>query len=64
AITAPVLFVRPTDGIPVDETLLATWVGDIGKLTRASPVGGHHVHLEYPDRVAPMVQDFLQGLPE
>ena len=64
SIKAPVLFVRPTSGIRVDATVLAAWLGDIANLTQVSPAGGHHVHLEYPDRIAPAVQAFLQQLPE
>lgn len=64
AITAPVLFVRPVDGMPVDAAVLTTWLGQIAKLTQFSPAGGHHVHLEHPERVAPAVQVFLASLPE
>ena len=64
AIEAPVLFVRPTEGIPVDGDVLAGWVAQVRDLTRHSPVGGHHVHLEYPERVAPEVRGFLNRLPE
>ena len=61
AITAPVLFVRPDNGIPIDAAVLARWLGDISKLTQARLAGGHHVHLEYPERVSPALQAFLDA---
>ncbi len=63
-ITAPVLFVRPEDGIAVDPGTLASWLADVRDLTHVSVSGGHHVHLEHPERVAPAVQTFLQRLRE
>jgi len=58
-IAAPVLLVRPDGGIPIDATVLASWTGAIAGLRIERPTGGHHVHLEYPERVAPSVKAFL-----
>lgn len=58
-ITAPVLFVRPTNGFQVEEGMLDRWVSAINDATRITPEGGHHVHLEHPERVARDVQAFL-----
>ena len=58
-ITAPVLLVRPDGGIPIDDSVLASWTAAIANLRIERPVGGHHVHLEHADRVAPFIQAFV-----
>lgn len=62
AITAPVLFVRPTNGIAVDPGAEARWSSAITNLAWFRPEGGHHVHLEHAERIGPAVADFLAKL--
>lgn len=59
AIAAPVLFVRPTNGIPVDAGAETRWTTAIKNLAWFRPEGSHHVHLEQAGRVGPAVADFL-----
>jgi len=59
AIDCPVLAVRASDGWPVPEEPMARRMAAIGNLTRVEVEGGHHVHLTHPDRVAPVIIEFL-----
>ncbi|MBC7792593.1 MAG: alpha/beta hydrolase [Clostridia bacterium] len=59
-ITCPVLFIRPRQGFPIDEAMLDRWQAAIKDVRRLTPEGSHHVHLEYPERVAVEVQSFLE----
>jgi pimeloyl-ACP methyl ester carboxylesterase len=62
-IRCPVLAVRASNGWPFPEDLVAARTAVISDLTVARVEGGHHVHLTNPDRVAPVVADFLSTHP-
>jgi pimeloyl-ACP methyl ester carboxylesterase len=59
AISCPVLAVRALQGWPFPEGLVAARLGVIRDLRRAEVDGGHHVHLTHPERVAPLITEFL-----
>jgi pimeloyl-ACP methyl ester carboxylesterase len=59
AITCPVLAVRALQGWPFPEDLVMARLKVIQNLETAEIDGGHHVHLTHPDRVAPVINNFL-----
>jgi len=59
AIACPVLVVRASDGFPFDEKYLATRVPAVRDLTVCDVEGGHHVHLDRPERVVEAVRAHL-----
>jgi pimeloyl-ACP methyl ester carboxylesterase len=61
AIDCPVLAVRASSGWPVPEEQMASRLDAIPDVTRVDVEGGHHVHLTHPERVAPIVNDFLNS---
>jgi len=63
-IGCPVLVVRALQGWPVDEALLAPRKAAIAKLEVLEVEGGHHLHLDHPERVAPAVLAHLSGREE
>jgi len=61
SITCPVLAIRASQGWPFPEDLVAQRKKAISNLKFMEVEGGHHVHLTHPERVAPLVADFLRG---
>ena len=59
AIECPVLAVRALQGWPFPEDLVAARLETIKHLETAEIDGGHHVHLTHPERVAPIINQFL-----
>jgi pimeloyl-ACP methyl ester carboxylesterase len=59
SIDCPVLIVRATQGWPFSEQIVARRLEVIADLQTARVEGGHHVHLTHPDRVAPLVREFV-----
>jgi pimeloyl-ACP methyl ester carboxylesterase len=59
AIACPTLFVRAEDSYFADGALLDARLAAIANLQVATLPGGHHVHLEHPESVAPIVAEFL-----
>ena len=56
-VRCPVLLIRPEDGWPVSAPVMEMVQDAIAEL-RLEPVpGGHHVHLETPERVAELIRD-------
>ena len=51
AITCPVLVIRARDGYPFDESYLGTRTEAVRDLSIVEVDGGHHVHLDHPERV-------------
>ena len=62
AITAPSLLVRAKNGIPLDSDRVQARVSAFSNLRIEEVAGHHHVHLDYPHRVAPAVAEFLSAL--
>jgi len=58
-IECPVLIVRAKQGWPFPEQIVARRLEAIADLRTAWVEGGHHVHLIHPERVAPLVREFL-----
>jgi pimeloyl-ACP methyl ester carboxylesterase len=58
-IECPVLAVRATEGWPFPEQIVARRLGAIADLRTAQVEGGHHVHLTNPERVAPLIREFV-----
>lgn len=58
-ISCPVLAVRALQGWPFPEELVMARLATIRNLETAEIEGGHHVHLTHPDRVAPIINQFL-----
>ena len=61
AIACPVLAVRALQGWPFPEELVMARLKTIRHLQTAEIEGGHHVHLTHPERVAPVISQFLTG---
>jgi len=61
SIPCPVLAVRALQGWPFPEDVVAARLAVIPNLERAEVEGGHHVHLTHPERVAPIILDFLRS---
>lgn len=60
-ISSPSLLIRPTGGWPTDEGHMKRRIDAIDPLDVFEVEGGHHVHLENPERVADVVGRFLIG---
>lgn len=58
-ICCPFLFVRASPGLAIDSAELSAYERRIAKLEKHELLGGHHVHLENPEVVAPVIQAFL-----
>lgn len=58
-IECPVLSVRASRGWPFPEHVIARRSAAIADLRTTLVEGGHHVHLTDPERVAPLVREFL-----
>jgi pimeloyl-ACP methyl ester carboxylesterase len=61
SIPCPVLAIRATQGWPFPHDVVETRKQAISDLRVMEVDGGHHVHLTNPERVAPLVADFLRG---
>jgi pimeloyl-ACP methyl ester carboxylesterase len=61
AIPCPVLAIRALQGWPFPHDVVERRKRAISNLTVMEVDGGHHVHLTNPERVAPLVADFLRG---
>lgn len=59
AIECAVLLVRPRWGWPVEEAVIKRRVEAIDDLQIVEVEGGHHVHLEAPERLSEVVGEFL-----
>jgi len=59
AIRCPALLVRASDGLPLATTELKARLAAISHWRIADVEGGHHVHLESPERVAEPIARFL-----
>lgn len=60
-IAAPVLAVRAAGGWPFPDDTVRERSAAIARLEVVTVPGGHHVHLDHPERVAPLVDAFLTG---
>lgn len=58
-IACPVLFLRATDGIPIDQEQLTARCGAVGGLQRVEMAGGHHLHMQEAEQVAARMRAFL-----
>ncbi|MBX3471986.1 MAG: alpha/beta fold hydrolase [Planctomycetes bacterium] len=63
-VAAPTLLVRARDGYPFDASLLTARAAAVPGLRLLTVDGGHHVHLDAPERVAPAVAAHLRGEPQ
>jgi pimeloyl-ACP methyl ester carboxylesterase len=55
------LAVKASQGWPFPEDIVEARLALISHLERAEVDGGHHVHLTHPQRVAPLVREFLSA---
>lgn len=62
-IACPTLLVRARDGYPFDAAVLAGRAAAVPGLRMLVVDGGHHVHLDAPERVAQPVEAVLHGRP-
>lgn len=60
-VEAPTLLIRPSEGWPVEGDLLESRVDAVESLTIREVEGGHHLHLQRPEKVAELATDFLDG---
>lgn len=58
-IVCPSLLIRPTGGWPTDEARMQRRIDAVETLQVVEVEGGHHVHLEHPERVVGALRDFL-----
>jgi len=63
AVECPVLAVKAVQGWPFPEDIVEARLAVVAHLERAEVVGGHHVHLTNPERVAPLVAEFFSAPP-
>jgi pimeloyl-ACP methyl ester carboxylesterase len=61
-ITCPTLLVRASEGLPFASNVYDKRAAAVANLEIADVPGRHHVHLDYPDRVAPVLQRFFGSL--
>jgi pimeloyl-ACP methyl ester carboxylesterase len=61
SITCPVLAVRALQGWPFPEEVVAARIATIQNVETVEIEGGHHVHLTHPDRVAPIIDEFMSS---
>ncbi|MEO1270149.1 MAG: alpha/beta hydrolase, partial [Myxococcota bacterium] len=62
AVQAPVQIIVALDSPAVPEGLIKTRLAGTGTVQIHRVKGGHHVHLEHPERVAPLVHASLRAL--
>lgn len=60
ALACPVLLVRPRWGWPVEEAVMERRMEAVEGLEVMEVEGGHHVHLEAPERMSTAVGEFLR----
>lgn len=58
-IACPTLLVLADQGIAYDQAIVERRCAAIADLTRVQLIGGHHVHMDAPERVAPHLRSFL-----
>ena len=58
-IACPTLLVRAAAGIPIEPAQLAERAALVPGLQRLDVPGGHHVHMESPERIGPAIAAFL-----
>lgn len=61
-ITCPTLLVRASEGLPFASNVYDKRAAAVANLEVVDVPGRHHVHLDYPDRVAPALQRFFGSL--
>lgn len=59
-ITAPTCLIRPEPGWKYDHEIFEGRTKRIKNLTIHKISGNHHVHMDHPDRVGPLIQEFLK----
>lgn len=62
AIKAPVRLIRARDGFSFDEATMRARVQAAARLQVVEVDGGHHVHLDHPERVLPVLQALVDEL--
>lgn len=60
-VACPTLLIRPEGGWPTDKAQMRRRIDAVDQLRLVRVDGGHHVHLEHPQRVAGELQAFLGG---
>ncbi len=58
-IACPTLMLRPRDGWPVSEAFMRSRLDAITHAQLIEVDGGHHVHMDAPERVGPLLADHL-----
>jgi pimeloyl-ACP methyl ester carboxylesterase len=58
-ITCPYLLIKASGGLAYDKEEQETFVGAVRQLQLVEISGGHHLHMETPEAVAKIIQDFL-----
>jgi pimeloyl-ACP methyl ester carboxylesterase len=58
-VTCPGLLIRPTDGWPTDSEYFQRRIEAVEGLQVVEVEGGHHVHLEHPERVVGVIGGFF-----
>jgi pimeloyl-ACP methyl ester carboxylesterase len=61
-IACPTLLVRASEGLPFSSQMYERRAAAVANLEVVEVPGRHHVHLDYPERVAPALQRFLGSL--
>ena len=60
-ITSPTLLVRALQGWPFEREMMAARVECLARRSLVQVDGGHHVHLDAPERIGAAVQAVLQS---
>ena len=61
-IECPTLLIRPRQGWPADQEQVQARADSLETLEVVGVEGGHHVHLDHPERCLPSLQAFLERL--
>lgn len=61
-ITCPVLVIRAKNGLPIDLNEAKDMINSLSNVTYHEIEGNHHVHLDKPDVVASLINDFISKI--
>lgn len=58
-VQAPTCLIKPDAGYPFDETIMLKRIGALTNVETHNVKGMHHVHMDAPQTIGPIIQEFL-----